>query len=60
MEEGIATYSSILGWRIPRIEEPGVLQSEGCKESDTTEVTESKRERGRQNKKVQIASARKE
>ena len=33
-EVGTATYSSILAWRIPRIEEP-----QGLKESDTAEVT---------------------
>ena len=27
LEEGIATHSSILTWRIPWIEEPGRLQS---------------------------------
>jgi len=27
MEEGVATYCSILAWRIPWIEEPGGLQS---------------------------------
>ena len=32
-EEGMATHSSILAWRIPRAEEPGQL------ESDTTEAT---------------------
>ena len=32
----MATYSSILAWRIPWIEEPGGLQSMGRKESDTT------------------------
>ena len=37
LEEGMATHSSILAWRIPRIEEPGGLQSMGHKESDTTE-----------------------
>jgi len=31
----MATYSSILAWRIPWTEEPGVLQSRGCKELDT-------------------------
>ena len=36
---GHATHSSILAWRIPWMEEPGGLQSMGCKESDTTEVT---------------------
>ena len=33
LEEGTATQSSILAWRIPWTEE-------GCKESDTTEATE--------------------
>ena len=28
-EEGMATNSSILAWRIPRTEEPGGLQSMG-------------------------------
>ena len=32
LEEGMATHSSILAWRIPWTEEPG-------KESDTAEVT---------------------
>ena len=32
LEEGIATHSSILAWRIPWTEEPGGLQSLGCKE----------------------------
>ena len=32
LEEGLATHSSILVWRIPWTEEPG-----GGKESDTTE-----------------------
>ena len=27
LEEEMATHSSILAWRIPRTEEPGVLQS---------------------------------
>ena len=27
LEEGMATHSSILAWRIPRAEEPGGLQS---------------------------------
>ena len=35
LAEGMATYSSILAWRIPWREEPGVLQSIG-KELDTT------------------------
>ena len=29
VEEGMATHSSILGWRIPWTEEPGELQSIG-------------------------------
>ena len=33
----MATHSSILAWKIPRTEEPGRLQSWGCKELDTTE-----------------------
>ena len=36
----MTNHSSILAWRIPWTEEPGGLQSIGCKESDTTEVTE--------------------
>jgi len=39
LEEGMATHSSVLAWRIPWTEAPGGLQSMGCKESDTTEVT---------------------
>ena len=30
LEEGTATLSSILAWRIPRTEEPGGLQSMGA------------------------------
>ena len=29
LEEGTATHSSVLAWRIPRTEEPGGLQSVG-------------------------------
>ena len=39
LEEGTATHSSILAWRIPTDRGPGGLQSLGRKESDTTEVT---------------------
>ena len=39
LEEGMATHYSILAWRIPWTDEVGSLQSWGCKESDTTEVT---------------------
>ena len=40
LEEGVATHSSILAWRIPWTEEPGSLQSIGLQELDMTEVTE--------------------
>ena len=33
----MATHSSILAWKMPRMEEPGGLQSIGSQESDTTE-----------------------
>ena len=36
LEEGMATHSSILVWKIPGIEEPGQLQSMGLQKSDTT------------------------
>ena len=31
LEEGMATHSSFLAWRIPRTEEPGGLQSMGSR-----------------------------
>ena len=37
LEKGMASYSSILAWRIPGTEEPGGLQSMGLQRSDTTE-----------------------
>ena len=37
LEEGMATRPNILTSRIPWTEEPGWLQSVGCKESDMTE-----------------------
>ena len=37
MEKAMAPHSSTLAWKIPWTEEPGRLQSWGCKESDTTE-----------------------
>ena len=37
LEEGMATCSRILAWRIPWTEEPGGLQSRDRKESDTSE-----------------------
>ena len=39
LEKGMATHSSILAWRIPWTEEPGGLQSMGCKQSDMTGMT---------------------
>ena len=37
LEEGMATHSSILAWRIPWTEEPGDYSPWGHKESDTSE-----------------------
>ena len=37
LEEGMATCSSILAWRIPWMEDPGGLQPMGGKALDTTE-----------------------
>ena len=34
---GVGDPSSICAWRIPWTEEPGILQSLGSQESDTTE-----------------------
>ena len=39
LEKGMATRYRILAWRIPWPEEPGWLQSVGCKESDMTKMT---------------------
>ena len=39
LEEGLATHSSILAWRIPGAEGPGRLCPQGGTESDMTEVT---------------------
>ena len=35
-EKRMVTHSSILAWVIPWVEEPGGLQSMGCKESVVT------------------------
>ena len=35
LEEGMASHSSMLAWRIPWIEEPGGLQSMGWQKSQT-------------------------
>ena len=39
LEEGMATHSRILAWRIPWIEEPGGLQSLGSQRVEHTEAT---------------------
>ena len=39
LEEGMATHSGILAWRIPWTEEPSGYSPWGHKELDTTEVT---------------------
>ena len=39
LEEGVATHSSILAWRIPWTEEPGGLDYSVAKRWDTTEMT---------------------
>ena len=39
LEKGMATYSSILAWRIPWTEKPGGQQSAESKELDMTEAT---------------------
>ena len=43
LEEGLATHSSILAWRMPQTEEPCGRWSTKFKESDVTEVTEHAR-----------------
>ena len=39
LEEGMATHSSILAWRIPWTEEPGGLQSMGSQRVTTEQLT---------------------
>ena len=39
LEEGMATHSSILAWRMPWTEESGGLQSVGSQRVNRTEVT---------------------
>ena len=36
LEKEIATHSGILAWKIPKMKEPGGLQSMGLQELDTT------------------------
>ena len=39
LEKEMVTHSSILAWKIPWTEDPGMPQSMGSQESDTTEHT---------------------
>ena len=39
LEEGLATHSGILAWKIPQTGEPGRLQFNRITESDRTEAT---------------------
>ena len=39
LEEGMATHSSILAWRMPRTEESDGQAPQGLKELNMTEVT---------------------
>ena len=55
LEEGIATHSSTLAWRIPWTGEPGGLQSQGLQRADTAEVTQhAHRERGRAQRAISL------
>ena len=40
LEDGLATHSSVLAWRIPWTEELVCCSPSGCKESDMAEVTQ--------------------
>ena len=40
LEEGMATHSNVLAWRIPWTEEPGGLQSMGSQRVRHTEATD--------------------
>ena len=40
LEDEMATYTNILAWRIPWTEEPGRVHPWGCKELDTTKVSD--------------------
>ena len=42
LEKEMATYSSILAWKIPRAVEPGGIQSMGPKQLDITEQVSTK------------------
>ena len=44
LEEGTATHSSVLAWRIPWTEEPGGLQSMGSQKNQTRLRTEQQQQ----------------
>ena len=44
LQEGMATYSSVLAWRIPRTEEPGGLQSMGLQRVGHDSATEQQQQ----------------
>ena len=44
----MATHSSVLAWKIPWTEEPGVLPSMGSRRVDTTEATQQQQQQGKQ------------
>ena len=50
----MATHSSILAWRFPWTEEPGGLQSKGCKESNMTAHTHMRMHAMKQRKGYKI------
>ena len=47
LEEGMATHSSTLAWRIPWTEEPAGLQSVGSHKWDVTEASTQQQQLGR-------------
>ena len=44
LEKEMATYSSLLAWKIPRIEEPGGLQSMGLQKIRQDSVTKQQQQ----------------
>ena len=50
----MAIHSSIFVWRIPWTEEPGRLQTKGCKELNTTEATQQQQKYKVEPKKIMI------
>ena len=54
LEEGMATHSSNLAWRIPWTEEPDGLQSMGSHRVSTTEVTKQQQQNSSESKIMEI------